>query len=234
MILAAGKGERMRPLTDSTPKPLLQVAGKPLIEYHLQHLVLAGFRELVINISWLGEQIEDYLGDGSRWGCDISWSREPEPLETAGGIARALPLLGEEPFVLINGDIWIDYSLENFQQVTLPGGSLAHLVLVDNPPHHPEGDFLLGADGRLGPRGDAGITAFTYSGLAIYHPRFFLGVAPKKMPLLPLLERGMEQSTVTGEYFAGHWLDLGTPERLAELEAHVRSLGRGGESGAGS
>jgi MurNAc alpha-1-phosphate uridylyltransferase len=227
MILAAGKGERMRPLTDSTPKPLLRVAGKPLIEYHLEHLVQAGFRELVINVSWLGEQIEDYLGDGSRWGCDISWSRESEPLETAGGIARALPLLGEEPFVLINGDIWIEYALEKFQRQTLPAGSLAHLVLVDNPPHHPDGDFLLPADARLSPRRDEGATAFTYSGLALYHPRFFEGVAPDKLPLRPLLERGMEQSTVSGEYFAGHWLDLGTPERLAELEAHVRRLVQG-------
>ncbi len=224
MILAAGKGERMRPLTDLTPKPLLQVAGKRLIEYHLERLVQAGFRELVINVSWLGEQIEDYIGDGNRWGCDISWSREPEPLETAGGIARALPLLGEKPFVLINGDIWIDYPLENFQHMTLPEGSLAHLVLVDNPPHHAGGDFLLRPDGHLGLRRDTGVVAFTYSGLAIYHPRFFLGVAPAKLPLLPLLERGMQQSTVSGEYFAGRWFDLGTPERLAELEAHLGSL----------
>jgi MurNAc alpha-1-phosphate uridylyltransferase len=223
MILAAGKGERMRPLTDTTPKPLLQAVGKPLIEYHLEHLVQAGFRELVINVSWLGQQIEDYLGDGSRWGCDISWSREPEPLETAGGIAHALPLLGAEPFVLINGDIWIDYALANFQPGTLPEGSLAHLVLVDNPPHHPDGDFLLGPDARLSPRRDAAMAAFTYSGLAIFHPRFFHGVAPEKLPLLPLLERGMEQSTVTGEYYAGHWFDLGTPERLAELDAHLRN-----------
>jgi MurNAc alpha-1-phosphate uridylyltransferase len=223
MILAAGKGERMRPLTELTPKPLLQVAGKPLIEYHLEHLVRAGFRELVINVSWLGQQIEDYLGDGSRWGCDISWSREPEPLETAGGIARALPLLGAEPFVLINGDIWIDFPLEKFKHMTLAEGCLAHLVLVNNPSHHPDGDFLLGADARLSPGGNKGATAYTYSGLALYHPRFFEGVAPNKLPLRPLLESGMGQSTVTGEYFAGRWLDLGTPERLAELDAHVRS-----------
>jgi MurNAc alpha-1-phosphate uridylyltransferase len=223
MILAAGKGERMRPLTDLTPKPLLQVADKPLIEYHLEHLVRAGFRELVINVSWLGQQIEDYLGDGSRWGCDISWSREPEPLETAGGIARALPLLGAEPFVLINGDIWIDFPLEKFKRMTLAEGCLAHLVLVNNPPHHPDGDFLLGPDARLSPGGNNGATAYTYSGLALYHPRFFEGVAPNKLPLRPLLESGMGQSTVTGEYFAGRWLDLGTPERLAELDAHVRS-----------
>jgi MurNAc alpha-1-phosphate uridylyltransferase len=223
MILAAGKGERMRPLTDLTPKPLLQVADKPLIEYHLEHLVRAGFRELVINVSWLGQQIEDYLGDGSRWGCDISWSREPEPLETAGGIARALPLLGAEPFVLINGDIWIDFPLEKFERMTLAEGCLAHLVLVNNPPHHPDGDFLLGPDARLSPGGNNGATAYTYSGLALYHPRFFEGVAPNKLPLRPLLESGMGQSTVTGEYFAGRWLDLGTPERLAELDAHVRS-----------
>lgn len=227
MILAAGKGERMRPLTDLTPKPMLPVVGKPLIEYHLERLVQAGFRELVINVSWLGEQIEDCLGDGSRWGCHISWSREPEPLETAGGIARALPLLGEEPFVLINGDIWIDYPLEKFQHKALPGGSLAHLVLVDNPPHHPDGDFLLAADACLRPPREVGVSAFTYAGLALYHPRFFEGVAPNKLPLLPLLESGMEQSIVTGEYFAGRWLDLGTPERLAELDAHVRSLVQG-------
>jgi MurNAc alpha-1-phosphate uridylyltransferase len=223
MILAAGKGERMRPLTDLTPKPLLQVADKPLIEYHLEHLVRAGFRELVINVSWLGQQIEDYLGDGSRWGCDISWSREPEPLETAGGIAWALPLLGAEPFALINGDIWIDFPLEKFERMTLAEGCLAHLVLVNNPPHHPDGDFLLGPDARLSPGGNNGATAYTYSGLALYHPRFFEGVAPNKLPLRPLLQSGMRQSTVTGEYFAGHWLDLGTPERLAELDAHVRS-----------
>jgi MurNAc alpha-1-phosphate uridylyltransferase len=226
MILAAGKGERMRPLTDTTPKPLLSVAGKPLLEYHLDKLVGAGFRELVINVSWLGQQIEDFVGDGSRWDCEVSYSREPEPLETAGGIVQALPLLGEEPFLLINGDIWIDYPLPALAATDLAHGSLAHLVLVDNPAHHAGGDFLLGANGSLSIR-EGAAAAFTYSGLAIYHPLFFRDLAPGKLPLRPVLEQGMGRRCVTGEYFAGNWLDLGTPERLAELDALLNTAAVG-------
>ncbi|MBC3957832.1 N-acetylmuramate alpha-1-phosphate uridylyltransferase MurU [Pseudomonas triticifolii] len=213
MILAAGKGERMRPLTLHTPKPLVRAGGVPLIEYHLNALREAGFHDLVINHAWLGQQIEDYLGDGQRLGLDIRYSPEGEPLETGGGIFRALPLLGDEPFVVVNGDIWTDY---DFAALRTPLAGLAHLVLIDNPAHHPSGDFSL-VDGQV--RDDDSVGArLTYSGIAILHPRLFAGCEAGAFKLAPLLRDAMREGKVTGEHFKGRWVDVGTHERLAEVE----------------
>lgn len=213
MILAAGKGERMRPLTLHTPKPLVRAGGVPLIEYHLNALRQAGFHDLVINHAWLGQQIEDYLGDGQRWGLNIRYSPEGEPLETGGGIFRALPQLGDEPFVVVNGDIWTDY---NFAELRKPLKGLAHLVMIDNPAHHPTGDFSL-VDGQLqDPAPDA--PRLTYSGIAILHPRLFDGCEAGAFKLAPLLRHAMAQGQVTGEHFQGTWIDVGTHERLGEVE----------------
>jgi len=211
MILAAGRGERMRPLTDHTPKPLLDVAGKPLIEYHIERLVRDGFRELVINHAHLGAMIEDRLGAGERWGVSIRYSPESPALETGGGIFNALPLLGKGPFVVVNGDVWCDF---DFSRLRLPAGRLAHLILVANPLHHPAGDFVL-HDGEVG-AGDAG--RLTFSGIGVYDPALFTGCSTGAFPLAPLLRRAMRQHQVSGESYTGAWIDVGTPERLAELE----------------
>ncbi|GFM86291.1 mannose-1-phosphate guanylyltransferase [Pseudomonas cichorii] len=213
MILAAGKGERMRPLTLHTPKPLVRAGGVPLIEYHLKALHQAGFHDLVINHAWLGQQIEDYLEDGQRWGLNIRYSPEGEPLETGGGILRALPLLGDEPFVVVNGDIWTDY---NFAELRRPIAGLAHLVMIDNPAHHPTGDFSL-IDGQL-QDGVPDAQRLTYSGIAILHPRLFAGCEAGAFALAPLLRQAMAQGQVTGEHFRGTWIDVGTHERLGEVE----------------
>jgi len=211
MILAAGRGERMRPLTDTTPKPLLNVAGKALIEYHLENIKQAGIQEVVINHAWLGETLEARLGDGHRYGLHIEYSREGEALETAGGIQRALPLLGDTPFVVINGDIWTDYSLASLPAE--PQG-LAHLVLVNNPPHHLAGDFQLQA-GYLLPDGPA---CLTFSGIGLYRPALFADLPAGKAPLAPLLRAVMAQRQVTGEHHTGLWFDIGTPARLQALD----------------
>ena len=213
MILAAGKGERMRPLTLHTPKPLVPVAGVPLIEYHLRALAAAGFTEVVINHAWLGQQIEDHLGDGSRWGLSIRYSAEGEPLETGGGIFKALPLLGDQPFVLVNGDIWTDYDFSRLRQ---PSSALAHLVLVDNPGHHGAGDFRLDA-GQVADGAGASDT-LTYSGIAVIDPALFTGCQPGAFKLAPLLRAAMASGQVSGAHFSGHWVDVGTLERLAEVE----------------
>lgn len=213
MILAAGKGERMRPLTLHTPKPLVRAGGVPLIEYHLRGLHGAGFHDVVINHAWLGQQIEDYLADGERFGLRIAYSPEGEPLETGGGIYRALPLLGDKPFVVVNGDIWTDYAFKNLR---VPLAGLAHLVLINNPAHNPGGDFSL-IDGQVRDSRDAG-TRLTYSGIAILHPRLFAGCRDGAFKLAPLLRAAMEQGQVTGELFTGRWVDVGTHERLAEVE----------------
>lgn len=213
MILAAGRGERMRPLTDHTPKPLLPVAGRALIDYHLEALARAGLREVVINHAHLGVQIEAALGNGSRHGLRISYSAEPEgALETGGGILQALSKLGPDPFLVINGDIWTDYDYARLPQ-RLDG--LAHLVLVDNPPQHPDGDFHLHPDGRLR---ETGGTRLTFSGIGVYHPDLFTGCEPGRFPLAPLLRRAIAQGQVSGEHFTGRWVDVGTPERLRELD----------------
>lgn len=213
MILAAGKGERLRPLTLHTPKPLVRAAGVPLIEYHVRALAVAGFRELVINHAWLGAQIEDYLGDGARFGVEIRYSAEGEPLETGGGIFRALPLLGDAPFLVVNGDIWTDYP---FAALRRPLEGLAHLVLVDNPAHHPTGDFRL-ADGQVVDAAP-GVDSLTYSGIAVLAPALFAGCQPGAFKLAPLLRQAMADGRVGGERFAGRWVDVGTHERLAEVE----------------
>jgi MurNAc alpha-1-phosphate uridylyltransferase len=204
MILAAGKGERLRPLTLHTPKPLVPVAGVPLIEYHLRALAAAGVTEVVINHAWLGAQIEAHLGDGARFGVSIAYSPEGEPLETGGGILRALPLLGDEPFILVNGDIFTDYPFVNLCR-PLPG--LAHLVLLDNPAHHPQGDFTLLADGQL-TDAQASQPSLTYSGIAVLSPRLFAGCEPGAFKLAPLLRHAMAQGLVSGERYAGNWIDV--------------------------
>lgn len=216
MILAAGLGKRMRPLTDNLPKPLLPVAGKPLIEYHIDAMVQAGVCDIVINHAYLGEQIEAHLGDGSRFGARILYSAEGEPMNTGGGIFNALPLLGEELFVLMNGDVWSDYPLAKLLDRQV---QLAHLVMVDNPAHNPAGDFSLAGDGRLTPKGDG--RALTYSGISLISPQLFATCLAGDFPLLEPLTAAMEQGTVTGEYYAGGWVDVGTPERLRALEQEL-------------
>lgn len=223
MILAAGRGERMRPLTDTTPKPLLKVGGKPLIVWHLEHLRAAGIEEAVINHAHLGEQIESALGDGHRFGMRLSYSPEPPgALETAGGIATALPLLGDAPFLVVNGDVWCDWPLERatVRAATLPSGH-AHLVFVDNPPHHPGGDFVLDGQRVRHAAGNATARAktLTYAGLGIFSPAFFDGVPHGKvMKLRPLLDAAIDRGTLSGEHHDGRWVDVGTPERLDELD----------------
>lgn len=221
MILAAGRGERMRPLTDRTPKPLLPVAGKPLIVWHLERLARAGFREIVINHAHLGDQIEALLDDGAAWGMSIRYSPEPPgALETAGGIASALPLLGDEPFLVVNGDIWCDYDFTR-AAANLRSEDLAHLVLIPNPAHHPAGDFVLTA-GRVAAEGEP---RFTFAGIGIYRPALFADVERgKPAKLAPLLHAAMAAGKVGGELHGGRWVDVGTPQRLAELDAELRSL----------
>lgn len=252
MILAAGRGERMRPLTDTCPKPLLEAGGKPLIVWHLERLAAAGIREVVINHAHLGRLIEQRLGNGREWGLTLAYSAEPPgALETAGGIARALPLLGDTPFLVVNGDVYCDWDLARAPALaarlaaasstgtTLAGehapaprdrsdalGELAHLVLVPNPLHHPEGDFVLDTASqkvRASPRAP-GEQALTYAGIGLYHPALFAGLdgqTPAK--LAPLLRAAMAEGRISGERHAGRWEDVGTPERLAALDAELRA-----------
>jgi len=219
MILAAGRGERMRPLTDHTPKPLLQAGGKPLIVWHIERLAQAGFRELVINHAHLGRQIEEALGRGERWGVRISYSDEGEALETAGGIANALPLLGDRPFLVVNGDVYTDYDFQRLRSQPMEGVA-AHLVLVDNPPQHPAGDFGL-ADGKLVEQGEERLT---FSGIGVYRPEFFASVAPgARAKLAPLLFAALASGQITAEHYRGVWVDVGTPERLQALDRTLKS-----------
>jgi len=212
MILAAGRGERMRPLTDHTPKALLKAGGKALIEYRIESLAAAGFRDLVINHAHLGAQIEAHLGNGGRYGVRITWSREPDAaLETGGGIFQALAWLDGENFLVVNADIWTDYP---FARLAAPIAGLAHLVLVDNPPQHPQGDFVL-RDSRVQAEGTPRLT---FSGIGVYHRDLFRGCRPGRFPLAPLLRHAMESGQVSGEHYTGAWRDIGTPERLAELD----------------
>jgi len=218
MILAAGRGERMRPLTDKTPKPLLEVNGQRLIEYHINALASAGITDIVINTAWLGEQIPEFLGDGSRYEVSLAYSEEGEALETAGGIFNALPLLGSEPFILVNGDVWSNYKFEPLVQLINDGFDyLAHLVLVENPPHNPQGDFTVEVDTGL-LLNKKGEHAGTYSGIGIYHPKMFKDCQPGKFPLAPMLFSGMDEKQISGEIFNGLWFDIGTPERLSTLD----------------
>ncbi len=219
MILAAGRGERMRPLTDSCPKPLLPVGGKPLIVWHLERLAAAGFRRVVINHAHLGQQIEAALGTGSAWGLEIAYSPEPPgALETAGGIVKALPLLGAEPFLVVNGDVFCDWDFTRAPAL-LADGDLAHLVLVPNPPQHPAGDFALG-NGRVAADG---AERLTFSGLGIYRPALFAGLTPgQPAKLAPLLRQAMAEGRVSGECHGGRWEDVGTPARLQALDGELR------------
>lgn len=221
MILAAGRGERMRPLTDALPKPLLEAGGKSLIAWHLQKLAGAGFREVVINHAHLGQMIEAALGDGSRHGLAIQYSAEHDALETAGGIATALPLLGER-FLVINADIWCDYDFAAARSA-LKENDLAHLVLVDNPVQHPGGDFAL-SDGRVqGHVQTSGAKLLTFSGIGVYHASLFSQIAPgKKARLAPLLRTAIDDGRVSGEHFRGRWRDIGTPERLHALQQELQ------------
>ena len=224
MILAAGVGERMRPLTDHTPKPLLRVGGTPLIEHHIVRLAEAGFTELVINVSHLAQQLMDYCADGSRWGVSIEYSTEEEPLETAGGIFHALPLLGDKPFLIVNGDIWIDYPFEKLSGYQPETPETAHLVFVGNPPQHPRGDFWLDEDGwtrELRP----GAIGVTYAGVGVYTPEFFAGMQPGKMALRPLLDAAIGCGCLGGELHLGEWEDVGTPQRLQMLDAALCAAG---------
>lgn len=217
LILAAGRGERMRPLTDDTPKPLLPVGGKFLIEYHIEALVRAGIDELVINVSYLGAKIRAALGDGARYGASIQYSDEGKPaLETGGGIFRALPMLGNAPFLVVNGDIWTNFP---YQQLPFHATGLAHLVLVDNPIHHPDGDFVLSGERVLadgdGPR-------LTFSGIGVYQPALFDDCRDGHFPLAPLLRQAMAAGRVSGERYVGQWVDVGTPQRLQALDRQLR------------
>lgn len=227
LILAAGLGERMRPLTERTPKPLLAAGGKPLIVWHLEKLAAAGVREVVINTSWLAGQFPQALGNGARWGLRIAYSYEgPTPLETGGGMHHALPLLGET-FIAVNGDIWCDQDFSELPDT--PAGD-AHLVLVDNPPQHPHGDFAL-VDGRVRSQGHARLT---FAGIGVYRRSLFdawrdvvgdaagAGEAPPRFKLAPLLRAAMARGSVTGEHYRGRWTDVGTPQRLAELDTYLR------------
>jgi len=219
MILAAGRGERMRPLTDRTPKPLLVAGGKPLIVHQIERLRAAGIEWIVVNLAWQAEAIEAALGDGTAFGVQLRYSREPDgALETAGGIRHALDLLGEDPFVVVNSDIHCDFPLARLQRLE-PGDS-ARLVLVDNPAHHPGGDFAL-ERGRVHLDGTS---CYTYSGIGLFHPGLFEVLQPGVRPLRPVLEQAIAAGRVSGQHHAGTWLDIGTPERLAELD---RRLSRG-------
>lgn len=223
MILAAGRGERMRPLTDFTPKPLLKVGAKPLIVWHLERLAQAGFKEVVINHAHLGGQIEQALGNGSLWSMHIQYSPEQQALETAGGIANALPLLGEQPFLVVNGDIYteIDFApLANLANGFSP--NLAHLLMVDNPPQHPQGDFAI-VDGRLS---ESGAIKLTFSGVGVYHPSLFASVGRgQAAKLAPLLRQAMAKQLATASYYDGVWHDIGTPERLHNLDQQLMTRG---------
>jgi N-acetyl-alpha-D-muramate 1-phosphate uridylyltransferase len=222
MILAAGRGERLRPLTESLPKPLVEVGGKALLARHLERLAGAGFKRAVINVSHLAERITERFGDGARHGIAIEWSREDTPLETAGGVAKALPLLGSEPFLLLNADVWCDFDFARWRERGL-GGKLAHLLLVPNPAFHPQGDFTL-QDGRVGNElGNPRSPRYTYAGVAVLSPRLVASVRPgEKAQLAPLWRAAAERGEVSGELHAGLWSDVGTLERLAELEARLK------------
>jgi N-acetyl-alpha-D-muramate 1-phosphate uridylyltransferase len=215
MVLAAGRGVRLRPLTDTLPKPLVQVGGRPLIAWHLEALARAGVREVVINLSWLGERLRAALGDGGDFGVHLSYSEEgPVPLETGGGILHALPLLGPEPFLVLSGDIWTDI---DFARIRLEPDAYAHLVLIANPPHHPRGDFGL-EDGVVVERDSERLT---YANVGLYRPEFFAGCAAGRFPLIEPLRRAIAARRVRAEVHAGEWRDVGTPERLRDLELRL-------------
>lgn len=221
MILAAGMGNRMRPLTLHTPKPLLEVGGKPLIVWHIEKLQKIGVQEIVINTAWLGEKLAEALGDGSQFGVKILWSHEGEGLETAGGIIKALPLLGNEPFILVNGDVWTTMDFAPLLNVQLQN-DLAHLVLVENPVQHPQGDFTLAANKAYTFEQARSGENLTYSGVAVMHPQMFVGLESGKRPLAPLLKQAMQQEKISAHKLQGVWVDVGTPERLNALDQQIQ------------
>lgn len=220
MILAAGVGERMLPLTRTTPKPMLSVGGKRLLEWHVARLHDAGFHDLVINVSHLHQQITEHFGNGSQWGVSIRYSVEDAPLETAGGIVQALPLLGDAPFLVVNGDIWTDIPFAPQREQPLQVGDSARLVFVANPPQHPRGDFSVDLQGRVHALTD-GATGVTYAGVGVYAPQMFAATRPGKLALRPLLDEAIARGTLAGEVFAGEWEDVGTPERLQALDERL-------------
>lgn len=222
MILAAGLGQRMRPLTDHLPKPLLAVGDKPLLCYHLENLRAAGITEVIINLAYLGEKIRDYVGDGREFGLRVEYSVEPEPLETAGALLKALPLLGAEPFLLINGDVWTDYPLAHLARHQLHAPYCGHLLLVPNPAFHPAGDFAVNQTGQI--VSDTDRPRYTFAGISLLHPQM-IAEYPKrrdKFPLVEVLRHEIAQGKLTAEIYNGQWSDVGTPERLAELDQHLR------------
>lgn len=248
MILAAGLGQRMRPLTDHLPKPMLLAGGKPLLQYHLEALAALGASEVIINLAYLGDKIREFVGDGSSsglgsglsatgglsaaLGIKVRYSEEPEPLETAGALLHALPLLGSEPFLLINGDVWSDYPLAQLASYSLQSDEDAHLVLVPNPEFHPEGDFALNAQGRL--TDDPTLAKFTFGGISLIHPRLIHNYPQQrtKFPLGEVLRFGIAQGRISASVYRGGWSDVGTPARLDELETRLRSsLARRGSAG---
>jgi N-acetyl-alpha-D-muramate 1-phosphate uridylyltransferase len=222
MILAAGLGNRMRPLTLTTPKPLLSVGDKPLIVWHIEALKAAGIHDIVINTAWLGHKLHEALGDGAGLGVNILWSNEDEPLETAGGIQKALPLLGKQPFILVNGDIWVRYDFQKLINRDL-GQHLAHLVLVDNPPQHPKGDFAFSNNGQSTVILPDGEEKYTFAGISLLSPQLFTDLPVGKAALAPLLRQAIGQGLVSAEHHAGAWVDVGTPERLTDLDAMIRT-----------
>lgn len=221
MILAAGLGQRMRPLTDHLPKPMLSAGGKPLLQYHLEALANAGVREVIINLAYLGEKIRAFVGTGERFGLSVSYSVESEPLETAGALLHALNLLGNEPFILINGDVWTDYPLDKIASAELQADEDAHLVLVPNPEFHPGGDFSPNSLGQL--EDNPTLEKFTFAGISLIHPRMIANYPDKrlKFPLGEVLRAGISQNRISAEIYRGNWSDVGTPERLAELNAQL-------------
>lgn len=222
MILAAGLGQRMRPLTDNLPKPMLSVGGKPLLQYHLEALAKLGVSEVIINLAYLGDKIRDFVGNGAKFGLHVKYSKEPEPLETAGALLHALPLLGTEPFILINGDVWTDYPLGELAAYSLRNDEDAHLVLVPNPEFHLAGDFSPNPEGRLENNPD--LPKFTFSGISLIHPRL-INTYPQqrnKFPLGEVLRFGIAQNRISAQVYRGGWSDVGTPERLLELDSKIQ------------
>jgi MurNAc alpha-1-phosphate uridylyltransferase len=217
MILAAGLGTRLRPLTLTTPKPLLEVGGKPLIVWHIEALKRAGVTQIVINTAWLGHKLVDALGNGDTFGVEIDWSHESEPLETAGGIQKALPLLGSEPFILVNGDVWTRFDFASLVNKKL-GNDMGYLLLVKNPSQHPNGDFALAND-RISQQGK---TKLTFSGISLLSPQLFESLPAGKAPLAPILRQAIDSDLVGGECIQDHWVDVGSIERLAELDQQIR------------
>jgi len=221
MILAAGLGQRMRPLTDRLPKPMLIAGGKPLLQYHLEALAGAGTTEVIINLAYLGEKIREFVGDGNQFGLSVQYSEEPEPLETAGALLNALHLLGDDPFILLNGDVWTDYPLANLNNCSLNTNEDAHLVLVPNPEFHPNGDFSPNAAGVLENNPD--LAKFTFAGISVIHPRLIKYYPQRrvKFPLGEVLKYGIGAKRIGAEVYTGLWSDVGTPERLASLNAQL-------------